>query len=202
MLGLAMIASTGSQARAQLLTVFSLHPNPTALKCLQKATFTPFATVIVGQGALTDDLTIEGGNIKPGLQFDLFTVQTSSLLASGGADPAFKNFGLAWYQTDVEASPSGQIFATLHTILVNQIFGFDAGTTPPLAPTNTFHVGFWFNDPNDAVPCGFNAAKPMPFNGRHKAGPLAMISVPNATTRLGPLCLSPNTSTHPATCNP
>src|SRR5580704_10074323 len=91
-LGVLMVASMGTEARAQLLSVFALHPNPTTLKCLQKATLTPFATVIVGQGALTDDLTIEGGNIKPGLQFDLFTVQTSSLLASGGADPAFKNF--------------------------------------------------------------------------------------------------------------
>ena len=60
-----------------------------------------------------------------------------------------------------------------------------------LEPTNTFHVGFWFNNPEDAVPCGFNAAMRTPFNGEHKAGPLAMISLPDATTGLGPLCTSP-----------
>jgi hypothetical protein len=81
---------------------------------------------------------------------------------------------------------------------VDQIFGFDPAVS--LAPTNTFHVGFWFNNPQDAVPCGFNATKPTPFNGEHKAGPLAMITVPNATTGLGPLCLNPNTATTPATC--
>jgi hypothetical protein len=91
-----------------------------------------------------------------------------------------------------------QIFGTLHTILINQIFGFDPDVA--LKPTNTFHVGFWFNDPADAAPCGFTGF--TPFNGEHHAGAVAMISVPNATTQLGPLCLSPNTSTVPATCNP
>jgi hypothetical protein len=34
---------------------------------------------------------------------------------------------------------------------------------------NTFHMGFWFNDPNDAAPCGFDVTKPTPFNGEHRA---------------------------------
>jgi hypothetical protein len=128
----------------------------------------------------------------------LFTVQKSSLLANGSPDPNFTNFGLAWYQTDLQANSSGQIFGTLHTILVNQIFGFDPAVS--LAPTNTFHVGFWFNNPADATNCGFTGF--TPFNGEHHAGPVAMISLPNATTGLGPLCLSPNTSTNPPSCNP
>ena len=151
----------------------------------------------MGQGALADDLTITGSGIKPGLAFDLFTVQNSSLLANGTPDPHFTNFGLAWYQTDLEANSSGQIFGTLHTILINQIFGFDPAVSLP--PTNTFHVGFWFNNPNNATACGFTGF--TPFNGEHHAGPLAMISLPSANG-LGPLCLSPNTSTSPATCNP
>lgn len=69
-----------------------------------------------------------------------------------------------------------------------------------LAPVNTFHVGFWFNNPADAAPCGFTGT--TPFNGEHNAGPLAMISRPNATTGLGPLCFSPNTNHSPPTCNP
>jgi hypothetical protein len=36
----------------------------------------------------------------------------------------------------------------------------------------------------------------------HKAGPLAMVSLPDAKTGLGPLCTDPNTSTTPASCNP
>ena len=85
-------------------------------------------------------------------------------------------------------------FRSLH------IFGFDPAVG--LTPTNTFHVGFWFNDPNDAVACGFNDNNATPFNGEHHAGPLAMISRPDATTGLGPLCRNPNTSTVPPSCNP
>jgi hypothetical protein len=71
-----------------------------------------------------------------------------------------------------------------------------------LKPTNTFHVGFWFNNPEDAVACGFDPNAFTPFNGEHKAGPLAMISLPDATTGLGPLCTDPNHSTSPVSCNP
>ena len=45
-------------------------------------------------------------------------------------------------------------------------------------------------------------ADATPFNGEHKAGPVAFISVPNANTNLGPLCTNPNTSTDPVSCNP
>jgi hypothetical protein len=193
-----MLLSAVIPAHAQLAATFTLHPNPDFINCLKKGSATPSATVTVGQGALTDDLTIIGSGIKPGLAFDLFTVQRSNLLYNGAKDPNFTNFGLAWYQTDLQANSKGQIFGTLHTILVNQIFGFDPDVS--LAPTNTFHVGFWFNNPADAYACGFSGS--TPFNGQHNAGPLAMISVPNATTNLGPLCLSPNTSTKPPTCNP
>jgi len=127
----------------------------------------------------------------------MFTVQNSSLNSDGAVDTSFTNFGLAWYQSDVQANGSGTAHVTIHTILVDQIFGFDAGTA--LAPAHTFHVGFWFNDPNDATACGFDASNPTPFNGEQDAGPLAMISVPDATTGLGPLCLHPNTDDD--TCN-
>jgi len=52
------------------------------------------------------------------------------------------------------------------------------------------------------VACGFDPTKPTPFNGEHQAGPLAMITVPDATTGLGPLCTKPDTSVSPARCDP
>ena len=137
-------------------------------------------------------------NIMPNLAFDLFTVQRSSLLANGTADPNFKNFGLAWYQSDVQVTSGGTATVKIQTILLDQIFGFDPDVS--LAPTNTFHVGFWFNDPADAAACGFTGT--TPFNGDHNAGPLAMISLPDPVTNLGPLCTNPNTSTDPPSCNP
>jgi len=208
-LGLAIIL-LGRSARAQTsvpevvtpptTSVFLLKANPKFLKCLQLGTATPFAEVNVTQNNLNDDLAILVRNVKPNLAFDLFTIQNTNLLANGTVDPAFKTFGLAWYQSDIQADNFGNALTVIRSIFVNQIFGFDAGTTPPLAPTHTFHVGFWFASPAEAAPCGFTGT--TPFNGEQNAGPNAMISVPNATTGLGPLCLNPNTSTHPATCNP
>jgi len=146
---------------------------------------TPTGTVLVKRGALRDTLTLTLENIKPNLAFDLFTIQNTNLLADGTTDPNFVNFGLAWYQSDVQADSKGEAKVTINTILLDQIFGFDPAAS--LSPTHTFHVGFWFNDPNDAAPCGFDVTKPTPFNGEQKAGPNAMISVPNAITNEGPL---------------
>jgi hypothetical protein len=198
----AAIALFASTARAERI-FFSLAANPKFLACLAEfpgdATRPPTAKVSVARGTLNDTLTIEVSNIKPNLGFDLFTVQNSQLLSSGAVDPNFNNFGLAWYQTDLDVGRSGSGKATIQTILLDQIFGFD-GQQPP--PTHTFHVGFWFEDPNDAAACGFDVTKPTPFNGAQNAGPLAMISLPDQQTGLGPLCTKPNTSTTPATCGP
>ena len=182
----------------------SFKPNPKFATCLAAkpgdATKPPTVEADVVRGSLNDGLFLRGRNIKPGLQFDMFTVQNSQLLSSGAVDPNFTNFGLAWYQSDLEAESNGSMHATIRTILLDQIFGFDPTVTLP--PTGTFEVGFWFNDPQDAVACGFDATKPTPFNGEHKAGPLAMITVPDATTGLGPLCTKPDTSVSPARCDP
>jgi len=81
------------------------------------------------------------------------------------------------------------------TTPLDQIFGFDPIVS--LKPTNACHLGFWSND---VVNC--DESKPTtPFNGDHNAGPLAMISLPDARTGLGPLCTNPDFSTHPVSCN-
>jgi hypothetical protein len=179
---------------------FDLHVNPKFASCIGVSGGpAPTAHVTVKRGKLADTLKIEADNIKPHLAFDMFTVQRSSLLADGTADPNFTNFGMAWYQSDLEANGKGHFSATIKTILLDQIFGFDPDVS--LTPTNTFHVGFWFNDPNDANVngCTFDVTHPTPFNGEHKAGPVAMISVPDKDTDLGPLCTDPNKN---GTCNP
>jgi hypothetical protein len=193
---------TGAVALAKVDTkTFRLVPQAKFLACLQSSPDkTPKGIVTVTRGHLRDTLTLTIKNIKPHLAFDLFTIENTNLLANGSLNPSFLNFGLAWYQTDVQADGFGHGQVTIKTILVDQIFGFDPAAS--LQPTHTFHVGVWFNNPQDAALCGFDPTKPTPFNGEQKAGPNAMISVPDATTDLGPLCLNPNTSTVPATCNP
>jgi hypothetical protein len=183
---------------------FKLAPNPKFLKCLAQypddPKRQPVADVVVVRGEQRDSLRLNARYLKPNLAFDMFTVEHSALGADAKPDPAFKNFGMAWYQSDIKAHDDGWARVDIRTILLDQIFGFDAATALP--PTSTLHVGFWFNDPNDAAPCGFDPSAPTPFNGDHEAGPLAMISVPDATTNLGPLCTKPDTSVSPARCSP
>jgi hypothetical protein len=188
-------------------TEFTLVPNSAFLPCLAAdGTTPPAAKVFVRRGNLNDTLAIHVSGLKPNLTFDLFTVQRSPFLADGSKDPDFPGtFGLAWYQSDLDADDNGNadIRIPLRSIFLDQIFGFDgdknADGTVILPPVNTYHVGFWFNMPSDAAPCGFDVSTPTPFNGEHQAGPFAMISIPVAATNLGPLCVSPEEGTP---CNP
>lgn len=202
MLATATTGLLASMAAAQASeTDFDLHPNPKFLSCIgAPGGPNPTVHVHVKRGKFADTLSIVGDNLKPHLAFDMFTVQRSNLLSNGNADPNFTNFGLAWYQSDLQANGKGHFSTTIKTILLDQIFGFDPDAS--LTPTNTFHVGFWFNDPNDANVngCTFDTSHPTPFNGEHKAGPVAMISVPDPNTNLGPLCTNPNHQNN--TCNP
>ena len=200
-LAVTAIQPVAAQDAAVRTITFNLAPNPSMLACISDGSGTPpSASVTVTRGKQNDSLSLKVSHIKPGLGFDLFTVQRSNLLSNGTVDPGFKNFGLAWYQSDLDIGQYGTGTASVRSVLLDQIFGFDPDVA--LSPTNTFHVGFWFDNPNDAAPCGFNPATPTPFNGTHNAGPVAMISVPNATTDLGPLCTKPNLSTSPASCRP
>jgi hypothetical protein len=187
-LALVWLAGTSATVSATLNVVqFNLSANPSFVNCIKGSSGTPTASVTVTRGAVNDTLEIVLSNFKPDLDFDLFTVQNSIFLANGTKDPAFTNFGLAWYQSDITVDGSGHADVTIKTILLDQIFGFDPAVS--LTPTATFHVGFWFNNPQDAAACGFTGV--TPFNGEHNAGPVAMISVPDPSTGLGPLSTEP-----------
>lgn len=202
---LALSGVASAQQKKEEIT-FDLIPNPAVIDCLRANSYEePRAKATVIRGQLNDTLILDLDGIKPGLAFDLFTVQHSPFFEDGSKDPSFEgSFGLAWYQSDVQVgrrTDDGHV--RIKTILLDQIFGFDPDLSNP-SPVNTFHVGFWFNDPNDANTngCTFDVTHPTPFNGEHKAGPVAMISVPDANTNLGPLCTNPDTSHNPAVCNP
>jgi hypothetical protein len=135
--------------------------------------------------------------LKPHLAFDLFTIQHSPQTATGAPD-SNSSVGLAWYQSDLRVGRHGSGHAQVRTVLLDQIFGVDKDVA--LAPTNTFHLGFWFNNPADAAACGFTGS--TPFNGEHNAGPLAFVTRPDATTNLGPLCTDPVGSGGSFHCNP
>jgi len=180
------LPSWGQQVQEK---IFNLAPQHKFIPCFAQPGYTPTVQVILQRGADNDVLILRARHLKPNLGFDLFTIQNSNLLSDGLADPSFKNFGLAWYQSDLTADSNGNADIAIKSILIDQIFGFDPAVG--LAPTNTLHAGIWFDNPDDAAACGFDPNKPTPFNGQHKAGPNALISLPNATTNLGPLCTAP-----------
>jgi hypothetical protein len=204
-LALTLAATAGLGANAALASTtkvasksFRLFPNTVNIPCLQKSPGkTPTATATVTRGSQNDTLTLKLAGFKPGLAFDMFTVQNTNQSATG-APVTIPNFGMAWYQSDIQVGSTGGASVTIKTILLDQIFGFDPAAS--LAPTNTFHVGFWFNNPTDAGHCGFTGT--TPFNGEHTAGPLAFITRPNATTNLGPLCTDPHQVGSTFVCNP
>lgn len=179
---------------------FRLFANPAFKPCAQATGKRALVTAKVTRGALNDTMTLSLSGFKPNLAFDLFTVQRSNQNADGSPVTGFTNFGMAWYQSDIETNSNGAASVTIKTILLDQIFGFDPDVA--LAPTQTLHVGFWFNSVAEAQPCSQTPLTPTPFNGEHNAGPLAFISRPNATTGLGPLCTNPVSSGGTFTCHP
>jgi hypothetical protein len=190
---------SGSAHALVTTKTFTLMPEAKYLTCFAaNVNKPPIAKVTVSRAGQRDQLVLSVSGLKPDLHFDVFTVQRSNLLANGSVDPQFTNFGLAWFQSDLTADADGNATTSLFSIFVDQIFGFDPDVD--LAPTNTFHVGFWFHNPAKAKSCGFDVTHPTPFNGEHKAGPAAMISVPNENTGLGPLCLNPWAAV-PSGCN-
>ncbi|MBZ5552790.1 MAG: hypothetical protein LAO21_08735 [Acidobacteriia bacterium] len=203
--GATILPSVASAQNKKDEISFRLVANPQFVDCLRRSSLEePKARATVIRGKLNDTLILDLDGIKPGLAFDLFTVQNSPFLSDGTSDPNFKNFGLAWYQSDIQiGNRTDDGHVSIRTVLLDDIFGFDPSVGLP--PTNTFHVGFWFDNPQDAAACGFPANDPTkltPFNGEHKAGPMAMISLPDPVSKLGPLCTNPDTSHTPATCNP
>ena len=92
---------------------FALKPIGKVLRCLAQypddASRQPEIDVQVVRGSQNDRLFLHARYIKPNLRFDMFTVEKDPLKADGSADPAFTNFGFAWYQSDLLASSRGEM---------------------------------------------------------------------------------------------
>src|SRR3954471_7157418 len=124
---LAIPAMAGGRADKVKTTTFPLFVNGANLNCLKAPGQTPAVSATVKRGKTADQLNPTLSGFKPHLQFDLFTVEHSNQLANGSPDPAFHgSFGMAWYQSDIEPGSDGTAKISIKTILLDQIFGFDA----------------------------------------------------------------------------
>ena len=175
--GIAMAASSKPEQ-----TKFSMFPQPAFVNCVKP---NPGLADARGDG--------EGGarrpqrharpstctGFKPNLDFDLFTIQHSPQTATGApdAEPERRARVVPVRPARRARTASGQ--AKIRTILLDQIFGVDKDVA--LAPTNTFHLGFWFNNPADAQRCGFTGA--TPFNGEHTRRPAGLRDPPQRAPR-------------------
>jgi hypothetical protein len=125
--------------------------------------------------------------LPPNTEFDFFVIQQPDA-----------PFGMSWYQGDISTDDEGNghgLFIgrfSIETFIVAPgsiaaptPHDTDANSNPATSPVHTFHLGLWFNSPDDAVAAGCPGAT-TPFNGDHTAGVQAL-STRNFPALEGPL---------------
>ena len=154
--------------------------------CLPNAT----ARVSIKPGGPVEVMDVSVQGLPPNTDFDFFVIQKP------GAP-----FGLAWYQGDIETDDYGEgherfigrfneetfIVAqgSVPAPLVHNNAFPDAAMNPVTAPVHTFHLGLWFDSPQDAVKAGC-PGDVTPFNGEHDAG-IQVLNTSNFLDLKGPL---------------
>jgi hypothetical protein len=147
-------------------------------------------------------MTVRVEGLPPNTDFDFFVIQVPKA-----------PFGLSWYQGDIETNKRGrgeQVFIgrfNVETFIVAPgpapapvVFDGpfpNASTNPPTAPVQIYHLGLWFNSPDDAANAGCSNTV-TPFNGEHNAG-IQVLNTSNFTDDHGPLRdLDPSAPAAPA----
>ncbi len=152
------------------------------------ATCAPNASATVAvQAGFAEKLTITVRGLRQGTELDLFVIQ----------QPNFP-FGLSWYSGDVPIGKGGTVTKMFRSRFNVETFAVavddvpaptphsgDANRNPAFQPVHTYHLGLWFNSPEDAVRNGCPTAT-TPFNGEHTAG-IQVLSTRNFGDLNGPL---------------
>jgi hypothetical protein len=124
-------------------------------------------------------------------EFDFFVIQVPNA-----------PFGMSWYQGDIETDSHGRgtgVFVGRFNIetfivapspsapapVVHSQPTPDATSNPPTGPVHTYHLGLWFNSPDDAAAAGCPNTV-TPFNGEHNAG-IQVLSTRDRADDQGPL---------------
>ena len=148
------------------------------------------AEVVIRKDGPVEAMDVFVQGMPPDTNFDFFVIQVPNA-----------PFGMSWYQGDIETNRKGNGHGHFvgrfneETFIVapgsasaplvhNNAFP-DAQTNPPTGPIHTFHLGLWFNTPDDAVKAGC-PGDVTPFNGEHRAG-IQALSTKNFAAEQGPL---------------
>jgi hypothetical protein len=159
------------------------------------ATCAPKASAVVTispTGGGKETLHVEVFGFKPNVELDVFIVQS----------PKAPLVGMSWYQGDMTTDSNGTAVADFEGRFNKETFVVapgvvpapvlhpaDAATNPATKPIHMFHIGIWFNKPDDAVAEGC-AATVTPFNGDHTAG-VQVLNTSNFPDAAGPLRFVP-----------
>ena len=182
-----LVMTPASKAFAAKQFTFPLVVSAGAQSCLPHAAG---QATITGHGAV-EHLHVVVAGLPPKTDFDFFLLQTPSA-----------PLGLSWYQGDIETGYRGIGVGdfvgrfSIETFIVAPsstqapvVFGDgpfpDGNLNPASPPIHTYHLGLWFNSPNDAMKAGCPATV-TPFNGNHQAG-IQVINSANFPILNGPL---------------
>ena len=185
-LSLVVIACAALSAAAQAQVTFNMVVSAGAATCLPYAT----ATVTITPAGTVDIMDVSVSGLPPNTTFDFFVIQLPKA-----------PFGISWYQGDIETDDYGQgngefvgIFS-IETFTVAPGVGpapvvftspiSDASSNPQTAPVHSYHLGLWFDSPDDAAANGCPNAL-TPFNGPHNAG-IQVLNTSNFPDLQGPL---------------
>lgn len=149
------------------------------------------AKVTIEPRGETEEMRVKVRGLPADSKFNLFVIQQPN-------PPA----GMAWYQGEIQTNKHGRGAAKFvgrfntETFIVSNaanpapvIFNNppfpDAAVGPITGPIHTFHLGIWFDTPQDAIKAGC-AGNTTPFNGAHNAG-VQILNTSNFPNLEGPL---------------
>jgi hypothetical protein len=171
------------QFRFEMVRSPALDPTP---GCVPQA----HGTVRIDPLGAVEEMNVRIEGLPPNTEFDLFVIQVPN-----------GPFGMAWYQGDMETNAYGvgqgrfvgrfneETFIVANGAVaapsVHHNAFPDAILNPVTGPIHTFHLGLWFNSPEDAVKAGCPGGV-TPFNGEHNAG-VQVLNTSNFQNLEGPL---------------
>ena len=182
------ITTNGNNAAVSLKFIsFGMVVSQVASTCLPNAN----AQVSIQSSGAAEDMFISATGLPPNTDFDFFVIQVPNA-----------PFGLSWYQGDLVTDDQGNGMQHFRGRFSNETFivapGIasapivvnnppfpDAVQNPPSGPIQTYHLGLWFNSPEDAQRAGC-ANTVTPFNGEHRAG-IQVLNTSNYPDSSGPL---------------
>jgi len=171
-IALAVLVSASQPVQAAKTSIsFPMIVSAGARTCLPNAV----GHVIDASLGPTEELTVVVSGLPANTDFDFFSIQVPNA-----------PFGLAWYNGDIETDGRGigvgHFVAryNVETFIVSpgavpapQVFTKqpfpDAKQGVKVGPVQLYHLGLWFNSPDDAEKAGC-ANTVTPFNGTHNAG--------------------------------